>query len=200
MMQWIYDQSNGCKLRFYHYYLERTIMSLQYASGNIVLPIFDENSRILILGSFPDVKARDVIGFCYSNPRNRFWDVMTSVFGESFPKPDINHPENKDILIAKLRKHHIALWNVICECKINGALDNTIRNAKPNDINIILQVSKIEKIFTNGSLATTKYNTLLKPITGIEATRLPSTSPRNTKYTLNKLVDAWKIIGKIQEP
>ncbi|MBQ1267342.1 MAG: hypothetical protein IIY06_11415 [Proteobacteria bacterium] len=77
-------------------------MSLQYSSGNKVSPIFDENSRILILGSFPDVKARDVIGFCYSNPRNRFWDVMTAIFGECFPKPDINHPENKDILVAKL--------------------------------------------------------------------------------------------------
>lgn len=177
-------------------------MNLTHVDGNKVVPVYNNESRILILGSFPDVKARDTIGFCYANPRNRFWDVMTKLFGETFPKPDISHPENLDVLTALLNKHHIAIWNVIQSCDIHGALDNTIKSPEPNDLHIILDNAQINQIYTNGTVATTKYNKIIKnnenikPKITLPTIQLPSTSPRNTRYSLECLVEAWKVILK----
>ena len=145
-------------------------------------PVYDSESRILILGSFPSVKSRE-ISFYYGHPQNRFWKLLSLLFNE-----DIK--DKKSFLL----KHHIALFDVIESCDIIGSSDSSIRNVKPNDLNIILNNSKIETIYLNGSKAYELYNKYCKDSYDIEAIKLPSTSPANAAYSLNDLYNEWKII------
>lgn len=145
-------------------------------------PIYDSESRILILGSFPSVKSRE-INFYYGHRQNRFWKLLSLLFNE-----DIK--DKKSFLL----KHHIALFDVIESCDIIGSSDSSIRNVKPNDLNIILNNSKIETIYLNGSKAYELYNKYCKDKYDIEAIKLPSTSPANASFSLNDLYDEWKII------
>lgn len=149
-------------------------------------PLFDENSEILILGSFPSVKSREQL-FFYGHPQNRFWKVLSGVLDQQTP----NSIEEKK---AFLMQNNIALWDVIASCEIQGSADSSIKNAAANDISVILEKGKIKKIFTNGQAAKKLYDQFIFPKVKIEAFLLPSTSPANAAWSLDRLTDAWKII------
>ena len=149
-------------------------------------PVFDKNSEILILGSFPSVKSREE-SFFYANPQNRFWKLMAQLLNESTPK------DTKD-KIAMLKKHKIALWDVIESCDIVGSSDSSISNVVPVDISQILSKANIIKVYANGGKAFELYNKYLYPKTQLEITKLPSTSPANAGYSFDKLLSEWKKI------
>lgn len=147
-------------------------------------PVFDENSRILILGSFPSVQSREN-AFFYAHPRNRFWRVLAGVFCEHTP---CTTDDKKQFLL----RHNIALWDVIARCEVTGSSDASIRNAEPNQIELILRQAKIEIIIVNGTTAYKYYQKYLYPVTGIEAVCLPSTSPANARMNERELIDIWR--------
>lgn len=149
-------------------------------------PVFDKNSKILILGSFPSVKSREQL-FFYGHPQNRFWRVTSSVFERDVPE---TIEEKKRFLLSC----RIAVWDVIASCDITGSSDSSIKNAVANDIGMILKRADIEKIFVNGKTAYKYYNKYLKDKLGIEAICLPSTSPANAAWSQQKLIEAWKVI------
>lgn len=147
-------------------------------------PVFDENSEILILGSFPSVKSREQM-FFYGHPQNRFWKVMANVTGDTVP-------ESIDEKRAFLLKNHIAVWDVIAQCDIEGSSDSSIKNVKANDLSRILAKADIKKICCNGAKSWELYNKYIKPVTGREAVKLPSTSPANAAWSVEKLAEAWR--------
>lgn len=151
-------------------------------------PVFNENSKILILGSFPYVKSRET-EFFYGHKQNRFWKVLAILFGEELP-------QNTDEKMQFLLKHRIALWDVVKSCTITGSSDSTIKNVVPNDVKTILQTANISQIFTNGAIADKLYKKHIYPITGIEAVKLPSTSPANAAFSVEKLLQEWNVILK----
>ena len=112
-------------------------------------PLYRENSKILILGSFPSVKSRES-AFFYGHPQNRFWKVMAAVFEDSVPS-DV--PQKRDFLI----RHRIAAWDVIHSCTIRGSSDASIRDVVPNDLTVILDHAPIRQIFVNGKTAEKMY-------------------------------------------
>ena len=149
-------------------------------------PLVDEHSRILILGSFPSVKSREQ-AFFYVHPQNRFWRVLPALYGA---EPLKTIPEKR----AFCAHHGIALWDVIASCEIVGSSDSSIQNAVANDLTVILSAAPIERIFTNGKTAGKLYDRYILPQIGKPAVCLPSTSPANAAWTLEKLVAAWQII------
>lgn len=149
-------------------------------------PVYDSQSRILILGSFPSVKSREAM-FFYGHPRNRFWKVTAAVFGCRVPQ---TIEEKRSFLLT----NGIAVWDVIASCEIEGSSDSTIRNVTPNDLSKILNSAPVEQIFVNGKTALKYYEKYLRPVTGREAICLPSTSPANAAWKLEKLTEAWSII------
>ena len=149
-------------------------------------PLYDENSRVLILGSFPSVRSREQ-NFFYGHPQNRFWKVVAAVFGQPVPQT----VEEKKRLILD---NGLALWDSIASCEITGSSDASIRNARANDIGIILNNCSIERIYCNGRKSHELYQKYIEPETGREAVCLPSTSPANAKWTLEKLTEAWSVI------
>ncbi len=151
-------------------------------------PIWDENSKILILGSFPSVKSREE-GFFYGHPRNRFWEVIARIL--EMQKPTTME-EKKYMLVT----HGIALWDVIASCEIKGSSDSSIRNVVANDFTKILARSHITKIYTNGQTAGKLYKKYAEKKTGLESVTLPSTSPANAAYSIEKLLTFW---GQIHE-
>lgn len=146
-------------------------------------PVVDAHSRILILGSFPSVASRGE-GFFYGHPRNRFWPMLATLFGEETPST-IPHKQ------ALLLRHHLALWDVIATCRIEGSADSSIRDAVPVDVRRVLEAAPIERILCNGALSGKLYRQHLQPITGMEAIVLPSTSPANAAWSLPRLCAAW---------
>ena len=146
-------------------------------------PLFDASSRILILGSFPSVKSREGL-FFYHHPQNRFWKVLAGVLEEPVP----GSIEEKKIFLLK---HRIALWDVIASCTIEGSSDSTIKNVVPNDLSGILSAADISRIFCNGGASFQYYKKYQEPRTGRAAARLPSTSPANAAWTMDKLAAAW---------
>lgn len=149
-------------------------------------PIYDKDSRILILGSFPSVKSREQ-QFFYGHKQNRFWRVLARVL-------DCTVPENVEQKRAMLLTHHVALWDVIASCEIMGSSDASIRNVRPNDLSRIFDVADIQAIYTNGSKAYQLYQKYIFPINRRDAYPLPSTSPANAGYSLDRLVEAWSVI------
>lgn len=147
-------------------------------------PIYDANSKILILGSFPSVRSREQ-QFYYAHAQNRFWKVISAVFGCAVP-------QTVDEKRAFLLQNGIALWDCIKRCDISGSSDASIKNAEANDIGIILQSSDIKTIFTNGKTAYNIYNRLILPKIGREAICLPSTSPANAAYSPERLITEWR--------
>ncbi|MBE6624115.1 MAG: DNA-deoxyinosine glycosylase [Ruminococcaceae bacterium] len=149
-------------------------------------PLFDKNSKILILGSFPSVKSREE-AFFYGHPQNRFWRVIAHIFNDSIP----NTVDEKRTMLLK---NNIALWDVIASCDIIGSSDSSIKNVLANDISTILNSAKIEKIIVNGKTAEKYYNKFIKSKINREAICLPSTSPANASWSFEKLVNEWRII------
>ena len=151
-----------------------------------IKPLYNTNSRVLILGSFPSVKSREQM-FFYGHPQNRFWRVLAAVFGCEVPQ---TVGEKREFILS----HNIALWDVIASCEIEGSADSSITNVVPNDLTEILSAADIKEIFVNGKTAEKFYNKYIKDTLGREAICLPSTSPANAAWSLDKLVSAWKII------
>ena len=149
-------------------------------------PVYDTHSRILILGSFPSVKSREAM-FFYGHPRNRFWPVLAALFGRPVPAT----VEEKRALLLE---EGIALWDVIASCQITGSADSSIGQVVPNDLHRILDHVPIRAIFVNGKTAEKYYRRYLLPITGRKAVCLPSTSPANAAWSLERLVEAWRVI------
>ena len=148
-------------------------------------PVFDSKSKILILGSFPSVKSREA-GFFYGHPQNRFWKVLAGICGAETP---VSIEEKKRFLL----EHHIAVWDVIASCVITGSSDSSIREVVPNDLEKVLTAAPIQCIFCNGGTSHRLYNQYLCAKTGREAVKLPSTSPANAAWNLEKLKNEWKI-------
>lgn len=149
-------------------------------------PFYDEDSRILILGSFPSVKSREQM-FFYGHPQNRFWKVIALVFEDEVP---VTVPEKK----VFLAKHHIALWDVIASCDIHGSSDSSIENVVANDLSKILDTAEIRGIFVNGKTAEKYYRKYIENKTKRKAVCLPSTSPANAAWDLERLTAAWQTV------
>ncbi|MCR5321931.1 MAG: DNA-deoxyinosine glycosylase [Lachnospiraceae bacterium] len=182
-------------------------------------PVFDKDSRILILGSFPSVKSRESM-FFYGHPQNRFWKVVANVFHDDVP---VTIPEKKAFLL----RNHIAVWDVIHSCDIEGSSDSSIKNVTPNDLSVILEKADIRAIFTNGKTSDKYYRKYIMPNMEINgktvqptnranetslsptntaneasllptsianAICLPSTSPANAAWSMEKLIQAWSVI------
>lgn len=146
-------------------------------------PVYDSNSKILILGTFPSVKSREA-KFYYQHPRNRFWNVISEI---------VQNKEYKTIedMRKMLIDNNIALWDVIESCEITGSSDSSIKNIVPADLSIILDNANIKKIYANGDKAFKIYMKYTYPIIKREIIKLPSTSPANATFSLEKLVDNW---------
>ena len=149
-------------------------------------PLFDAESRILILGSFPSVKSREAM-FFYGHPQNRFWPLLARLYGEEAPAAI----EDKKSLALR---NHIAMWDSIHACTITGSSDSSVRDVVPNDLSVILKNSRVERIFCNGALSHKMYMKYIFPLTGIKAVKLPSTSPANAVYSMDRLIREWQII------
>ena len=149
-------------------------------------PVFDKDSKVLILGSFPSVRSREA-GFFYGHPQNRFWKVTAGVFGDEVPQTT---EEKKAFLL----RNHIALWDVIGSCDIDGSSDASIRNVTVNDISLILKTADIRAIFLNGKKAFSLYQKYMYPDIKREGICLPSTSPANAMWSVEKLTSEWERI------
>lgn len=149
-------------------------------------PLYDKECTKLILGSFPSVKSREV-QFFYGHPQNRFWKLIAELFNEEIPRTI----EEKSELVLK---HHIAMWDTIHSCTITGSSDSSIRDVVPNDLSVILDNSRVTKIFANGAASYKLYQKYIFPVTNIQGVKLPSTSPANAAFSLERLKQSWNII------
>ena len=140
-------------------------------------PLYDEKSRVLILGSFPSVKSREA-AFFYAHPQ------LAAVLGEKTPKS----VEEKKAMVLR---HGIAMWDTIGSCEIVGSSDASITNVVPNDLSVILDAADIRAIFCNGGTSYACYKKYCRAKLGREAVQLPSTSPANARWTKEKLVEVW---------
>ena len=148
-------------------------------------PIFDKMSKILILGTFPSVKSREM-KFFYAHPQNRFWPLMAELLGY---EPPTTNEKRTELLI----KNNIALWDIVASCETEGSSDTKIKNISYNNINNIVSGSQIKAIFTNGKKA---YELLIKSGQdfGLPLTALPSTSPANAQFSFSALLEKWAVI------
>lgn len=149
-------------------------------------PVFDENSRVLILGTFPSVKSREQ-GFYYGHPQNRFWKILAGLLKEPVPE---SIEEKRSFLL----KHGIAVWDVVSSCDIVGSSDSSIKNVVPADLNLVLKGAGIRQIFANGGKAYSLYQKYAFPETGREIIKLPSSSPANAGWQMERLLGAWNQI------
>ncbi len=145
--------------------------------------VYNDKSKILILGTFPSVKSREN-AFYYGHPQNRFWKVMAELTKEEIPK---TIDEKKKLIL----KHGIAIWDVIYSCQIEGSSDSSIREVVPNDIASVLKNSMIERIYGNGDKACQLYQKFCREQTGMDIIKLPSTSPANAAYSMDRLMESW---------
>lgn len=151
-------------------------------------PVFDENSKVLILGTFPSVKSREN-QFYYGHPQNRFWKVIAGLTESEVPQ---TIEEKKKLLL----EHGIAIWDVIESCDIIGSSDSSIKNVVPADIERVVANSKIQNIYANGGMAKKLYEKYSQKKTGREIIGLPSTSPANAAYSLERLLECWQEVKK----
>ncbi len=177
-------------------------------------PLYDAESRILILGSFPSVKSREQ-NFFYGHPQNRFWKVLANVFSETgnasgrgtgaeasasaepasaAPSNPVFVPQTIEEKRAFLLSHHVALWDVIYSCRIHGSSDASIRDAVPTDLRRIIENSKVDRVFVNGQTAFKLYQKYQQKLISLPAAVLPSTSPANATWSVERLTEAWKVI------
>lgn len=152
-----------------------------------IAPLYDKNSAVLILGSFPSIKSREG-NFFYHHPQNRFWKVIAAVTGQETP---VTIEEKRRLL----HDNHIALWDVIKSCDIEKSSDSSIKNVEVNDLSIILSAADIKAIFTNGGKSSQLYKKYCQISTGIKAHPLPSTSPANAGWSLERLIEKWYAVN-----
>ncbi len=149
-------------------------------------PVYDKDSKVLILGSFPSVKSREA-QFFYGHPQNRFWKLISSIFDEDIPW---TVDEKREFLL----RNNIAVWDVIKSCDITGSSDASIKNVVPNDLSIILNNAEIRNIYVNGKTAYKYYEKYTKPIINRDAICLPSTSPANAAWNIERLKKEWGVV------
>ena len=149
-------------------------------------PLYNSESKTLILGSFPSVKSRE-LNFFYAHPQNRFWEVIASLYNA--PLPTTIEEKTKLIL-----DNNLALYDVIYSCEIQSSADSTIKNVTPSNLTKVIKNSKIDRVFVNGKTAEFYYKKYTEKALNIKAECLPSTSPANANFTLEKLIEKWKII------
>ena len=149
-------------------------------------PLYDKNSKILILGSFQSVKSREQM-FFYGHPQNRFWKVVSAVLGAETP---VTIEDKRNFL----HSNYIALWDVIASCDIIGSSDSSIKNVVANDLTEILNNAEIKQIFVNGKTAEKYYNKYIRDVIKRDAICLPSTSPANAGWGIERLINEWKNI------
>ncbi|MBQ9069538.1 MAG: DNA-deoxyinosine glycosylase, partial [Eggerthellaceae bacterium] len=149
-------------------------------------PVYDERSRVLVLGSFPSPASRET-GFNYGHPHHRFWRVMAQLFDEPLAT-------DNDLKRDQVLRHHIALWDVVASCTIEGASDTSIRDVVPNDFAPLLQAAPIEAVFCTGAKAADLYARYCDKTTGLPCVTLPSTSPANAATSLDELVVAYRAL------
>lgn len=156
-----------------------------------IAPVYDDRSRVLVLGSIPSPKSREV-GFYYGNPQNRFWRVMAALWGE---------PVSQDTQARRefCLRHRLALWDVVASCVIEGAADSSICDVVPNDVNRILAAADVRQVFCTGQTAGRLYRRMLEPVVGMPCTVLPSTSPANARWSLDALVEAYAPVRLVAE-
>ncbi len=152
-------------------------------------PLYDASSRVLILGSFPSPKSREQ-KFFYGHPQNRFWPLLARLFSEPVP-------ETVEAKKALALRHHLAIWDSIYSCDIRGASDSSIKNAVPTDLRQVLAQSQVQWIFCNGATSGKYYERYHEGILGIKAVVLPSTSPANAAWNMERLTEAWGILQKL---
>lgn len=148
-------------------------------------PVYDEKSRILILGSFPSVKSREQ-EFYYGHPQNRFWKLMKRIFDGGNVSLDTIDKKKQFLL-----DNNIALWDVIKSCDIKGSSDSSIKNIEPNDLKLIVDNSDVKKIILNGGKAYELYEKFYGGKHMPAAVKMPSTSPANAVWTLDRLENVW---------
>ena len=151
-------------------------------------PVFNKDSKILILGSFPSVKSREN-NFYYGHPQNRFWKVLAKLFEEDVPE---TIEDKKSFLF----EHHIAVWDVIESCTIIGSSDSSIKDVVVNDFSKVLENSVIERIYVNGGKAYELYHKYAEKQTGVKAVKLPSTSPANAAWSIDRLCEVWREVAR----
>lgn len=151
-------------------------------------PVYDTASHVLVLGTFPSVKSRENL-FYYGHPQNRFWRVLALLFHEQAPE---TIPEKR----AMLLEHGVAIWDVLASCDITGSSDLSIRKPVPNDIAALLSSTSIHTVFCNGQTAGSLYHRWCEPSAGLPAIILPSTSPANARWTLDRLTEAWMPLAR----
>ena len=149
-------------------------------------PLYSEHSRVLILGSFPSVKSREQ-NFFYGHPQNRFWKVIAALYGAPLPRTI----EEKSALILQ---NDLALWDTIASCDIVGSSDASIKKIVANDLSVILDKSRIHQIYCNGRKSHELFQKLIEPQIRRAAICLPSTSPANAQWSLERLIEAWSVI------
>ena len=159
-----------------------------YVVSHSIDPVYDSNSEILVLGSFPSVKSRQQ-KFFYGHPQNRFWKVLAAVMEEDVPE---TIEDKKEFLI----RNRIAVWDVIDSCIIDGSSDSSIKNVVPSDLEKIILNTKIKHIFANGATARKLYEKHHEKKLGIKIEALPSTSPANAAYSLESLINEWSSLKK----
>ena len=151
-----------------------------------LVPWVDDESRVLVLGTMPSPKSR-ARGMYYGHPQNRFWLTLAALWQE--PRPQT--PETARDFAAR---HHIALWDTIASCEIEGSSDSSIQNVVPNDLTPILSAADIQAVFCNGAASHRLYCRYLEPLTGLTAAKLPSTSPANAAFSPERLIEQWRVI------
>ena len=149
-------------------------------------PLYDANSTVLILGSLPSVRSR-AQNFFYGHPQNRFWPLLAALFGEDAPQ---TIEEKRELAL----RNRIALWDTIYSCDIIGSSDSSIRGVVPTDLRPILEGSNVKRIFCNGRTSGLYYKKYQEKTLRIEAMVLPSTSPANAAWTMERLTEAWRVI------
>jgi hypoxanthine-DNA glycosylase len=169
-----------------HTLIKKKVMEEEIMIVHPIDPVFDKESKVLILGSFPSVKSREAM-FFYGHPQNRFWKVIASIYDENIPT---TLEEKKALLL----RNHIAVWDVIASCDIEGSSDSSIKNVVPNDLSAILDNAQIKAIYVNGKTAEKYYRKYIEKKINRKAICLPSTSPANAAWNIEKLLDVWKCI------
>lgn len=162
-------------------------------------PVWNEESKVLLLGTMPSPKSRQ-LGFFYMHPQNRFWRVLPQVFGESLIHPN-KSPDTQSAIEERrnfILRHKLALWDVLASCQIKGAADSSIRREIPNDFSKILSESKISRVFFTGQTAAALWKkhcaALYEKAFNLTVHTLPSTSPANARFTLEKLIEEYQIV------
>lgn len=149
-------------------------------------PLYNTNCTRLVLGSFPSVKSRET-NFFYGHPQNRYWRLLALLYSEAVPQ---SIEEKRNFAL----NHNIAMWDVIHSCVITGSSDSSIKNVVPNDLTEILNACKISRIFTNGTASYNLYMKYIYPKTGMAAVKLPSTSPANAAFSIERLAQYWNVL------